>query len=168
MTNSVELWDAYDKEGNKLDKILVRGDDIPSGMYHLVCDVLVCHVDGDILLMQRSFDKANRPGEYDASAGGSAYTNEDSDKCARRELYEETGISANELSYVGRYFNDITHSMYDRYICVVDMDKDDIVLQSGETVSYKWVSLEEFKVFINSIRREDKRHYYEFVCEKYL
>lgn len=118
--------------------------------------------------MQRSFDKASRPGEYEASAGGSAYANEESEQCARRELYEETGISANELSYVGRYFNDNTHSIYDCYICVVDMDKDDIVLQSSETVGYKWVSLEVFKEYISSICREDKRHYFEFVCEKYL
>lgn len=38
----LELWDAYDNQFNKLDNIvLVRGDEIPDGIYHLVCEIAV-------------------------------------------------------------------------------------------------------------------------------
>lgn len=33
----MELWDAYDRELNKLGGVtLVRGEKVPDGMYHLV------------------------------------------------------------------------------------------------------------------------------------
>ncbi|RFT23130.1 NUDIX hydrolase, partial [Bifidobacteriaceae bacterium GH022] len=49
-----EIWDAYDKEFNKLKNItLVRGEPIPDGMYHLVGEVIVKHIDGTYLIMQR-------------------------------------------------------------------------------------------------------------------
>ena len=42
-----EIWDAYDKEFNKIDNVtLVRGENIPDGMYHLVGEIIVKHKDG--------------------------------------------------------------------------------------------------------------------------
>lgn len=50
----MELWDAYDKNFNKIgNKALIRGESIPEGIYHLVCDIMVRHTDGSYLLMQR-------------------------------------------------------------------------------------------------------------------
>ena len=42
----MELWDAYTKDGKLTDKVLVRGEPIQEGLYHLTCEVLVRHVDG--------------------------------------------------------------------------------------------------------------------------
>ena len=51
----MELWDAYDRELNKLGGVtLVRGEEVPDGMYHLVSEVIVKHTDGEFLLMQRA------------------------------------------------------------------------------------------------------------------
>ena len=41
-----ELWDAYDKEGNKLGFDLVRGEPIPDGVYNLVVQVFAVSADG--------------------------------------------------------------------------------------------------------------------------
>ena len=50
----MELWDAYDENFRRVEGVsLVRGEPIPAGAYHLVCDVLVRHTDGSYLLMQR-------------------------------------------------------------------------------------------------------------------
>ena len=39
---------------NKIEgKTLIRGQAIPEGMSHLVCDIIVRHTDGTYLLMQR-------------------------------------------------------------------------------------------------------------------
>ena len=58
----------------------------------MVCEILVRHTDGDYLLMQRDFRKSNFGGYYEATAGGSALKGEDKITCAKRELFEETGI----------------------------------------------------------------------------
>ena len=88
----MELWDAYDRELNKLGVTLVRGEEVPDGMYHLVSEVIVKHTDGEFLLMQRAPTK-HFGGMWEATAGGSALCGESPLDCARRELLEETGLS---------------------------------------------------------------------------
>jgi len=43
----MEIWDAYTREGKPTGKTLVRGEAISDGLYHMVCEVLVRHKDGD-------------------------------------------------------------------------------------------------------------------------
>lgn len=72
----MELWDAYDRELNKLGGVtLVRGEEVPDGMYHLVSEVIVKHTDGEFLLMQRAPTK-HFGGMWEATAGGSALCGE--------------------------------------------------------------------------------------------
>lgn len=88
----MEIWDGYYKDGTLANIDLVRGKPIPDGLYHLVCEVLVRHTDGDYLLMQRDLKKDIYPGFYEATAGGSALKGENKLDCIKRELFEETGI----------------------------------------------------------------------------
>ena len=90
----MELWDGYLVDGTLAGRDLVRGEPIPQGLYHLVSEILVRHVDGDYLLMQRDPRKPNYGGYYEATAGGSALKGEDKITCAMRELLEETGVTA--------------------------------------------------------------------------
>ena len=54
----VEIWDLYDRDGNKTGETFERGfgnyKNIPEGRYHLVVDILVLHEDGTYLLTKRS------------------------------------------------------------------------------------------------------------------
>ena len=51
----MELWDAYDAHLNVIaGQVLVRGEKIPKGVYHLVSEVIVRHQDGTYLLTQRN------------------------------------------------------------------------------------------------------------------
>ena len=139
----MELWDAYDSSFSKIENVtLVRGEPIPKGMFHLVCDILVKHTDGTFLLMKRD-PRKHFGGMWEATAGGSALTGEDPLVCASRELKEETGILSADLTEVGREVNSTNHSIYVEFLCITDWDKDKISLQEGETVDYKWVSKEE-------------------------
>ncbi len=136
----MELWDAYDKDFNVIEgMMLIRGQekDIPEGVYHLVCHILVRHADGTYLLMQRDPRKPY-PSMWEATAGGSALKGETDMEAAERELREETGIEADELYEIGRTISDETHCVYVEYFCTTDCDKDSILLQEGETVAYKW------------------------------
>lgn len=137
----MERWDAYDSHFQKVEGVtLIRGEPIPEGLYHLVCDILVRHRDGTYLLMQRDRRK-HYGGMWEATAGGSALQNETPLECAVRELYEETGISSRELTEVGRVQSENT--VYVEFLCVTDCRKDSVRLQEGETIAYCWVSKEQ-------------------------
>ena len=149
-----EIWDLYDRDGNRTGKTFIRGfgnfRDIPEGMYHLVVDLLVLHEDGTYLLTKRSDTKDVYPGFWEASAGGSAVSGEEPLEAAARELYEETGLRADSLEFVGITFRDSSHGMYYSYLARVSGEKDSIVLQEGETTDYKWVDREGLLAYVDS------------------
>ena len=141
----MELWDAYDINFNKIDGItLTRGSKIPEGLFHLVCNIVVKHIDGTYLLMKRDLNK-HLGGYWQLTAGGSAIKGESSLECGIRELFEETGIKVTNLCEVGRDVNHQRHNIYVEYYVEVDVDKNSVTLQEGETIDFKWVSKEELK-----------------------
>lgn len=151
---SKELWDLYDKDGNRTGETFVRGHEkkknIPEGRYHLVVDLLVQHEDGTYLLTKRSECKEVYPGYWEASAGGSALSGEDPETAARRELFEETGLVPDTMELVGTLFKDASRAIFYSYIVKVSCDKDSIVLQEGETTDYKWVDKKGFLEYVDS------------------
>lgn len=141
----MELWDAYDESLNKIDDVvLIRGEQIPSNCFHLVCEIIVKHKDGCYLIMQRD-NRKHFGGMWEATAGGSALQGENPLSCARRELREETGIIADNLVEIGRVLHHGHKSFYVEYLCITDVDKDSIVLQEGETSDYKWITANELR-----------------------
>lgn len=140
--SKIEKWDAYDKYFNKIPNIeLIRGTKVPDGIYHLVTDIVVKHIDGTYLLMLRDFNK-HRGGLWELTAGGSAILGENPIQCAHRELKEETGIVSINLKEISRVVSDERHAIYVEYFCITDCDKSSIILQDGETIDYKWVPKE--------------------------
>lgn len=92
----MEKWDAYNESMNRIEGMsIVRGEPIPNGYFHLVCEILVRHTDGSYLLMQRDTRKPFG-GLWEASADGSVLQGESPKECAIRELEEETGIRLQE------------------------------------------------------------------------
>ena len=140
---NMELWDLYDKNGNRTGEVWERRHgnymDIPDGRYHLVSDILVQHKDGSYLLTKRHTGKDVYPGYWEASAGGSAQIGESPEECAKRELFEETGILCESFELVKRTFSKRSPSLIYSYFAKVDCDKNSVVLQEGETTEYKWV-----------------------------
>lgn len=147
----MEIWDAYDRNLEKIEGMtLIRGEKIPEGVYHLVCDVIVRHTDGEYLLMQRDSRK-HYGGMWEATAGGSALQGESPLDCAIRELREETGIRAEYLEEVGRVRAAGRNAIYCEFLCITDCKKDSIILQEGETSAYQWVTQDE----LLSMKREE-------------
>ena len=158
----MEIWDGYLIDGTLANHDLVRGEPIPKGLYHLVCEILVRHIDGEYLLMKRDERKPNYGGYFEATSGGSALKGEDKISCAIRELWEETGISSSNLREIGKYISHDT--IYCNFLCVTECDKASITLQEGETTSYKWISESDFVAFVNSNEIIDvqRRHYHDY------
>lgn len=152
----MEIWDLYDRDDNKTGKTWERRpgnvNGIPDGLYHMVCDILVQHVDGTFLLTKRHPNKDVYPGYWEASAGGSALAGESPLECAKRELFEETGIKAEEkdFRFISHTHRDTSHSMFYSYVVVTDCEKDSVVLQESETVDYKWVDKKGLFEYVDS------------------
>ena len=146
-----EVWDLYYPDGTPAGRTMTRGEKIPAGLLHLVCEVLVRHRDGDYLLMHRCASKPNYPDFWEGTAGGSALQGEDPLTCVRRELREETGIEAEDFTFVA-WNNDRDDSIFYTYICETDWDKTAVRMQAGETDAFKWVTEAEFIDFVNSGR----------------
>lgn len=139
-----ELWDAYNSDYKKIEGVtLVRDEEeyFPENPYHLVCEVLVRHVDGTYLLMKRDPTKPLYPNMWEATAGGSALKGESDVEGALRELREETGIVAEKLEFLSKDIGG--HCWHVRFLCVTDCDKNSIKLQEGETCDFKWLSADE-------------------------
>ena len=167
----MEFWDGYNKDGTPTGTTLIRGERIPQGQYHLVCEMLVRHTDGDYLLMRRAATKPNYGGYWEATAGGSALKGEDKLTCVKRELLEETGISANDFTELGRFVFDDSQCIFYTFLCVTDCDKASVRLQDGETDAYKWVTEPELIAFVNSdkmIERQKKRYSKYFTEKGYI
>jgi 8-oxo-dGTP diphosphatase len=144
----MEIWDAYKEEETLEGRDLIRGEAIPKGLFHLVSEIIVKHKDGTYLLMQRDWKKPKFPGLYVASAGGSALKGEEAYDAAVRELKEETGVKAKKLKKIYKHLSKDT--IYYGYLCETDCDKEYIILQEGETISYLWLTKEEFLKFVES------------------
>ena len=144
----MKIWDAYKEDETLAGCDLIRGEAIPKGLFHLVSEIIVIHKDGMYLLMQRDWEKPKFPGLYVASAGGSALKGEEPYDAAVRELKEETGVEAEKLKKIYKYISRDT--IYYGYLCETDCDKESIILQEGETISYLWLTKEEFLKFVES------------------
>lgn len=146
----MEIWDGYYPDGSLAGIDLIRTKPIPSGLYHLVAEVLVQHTDGDFLLMRRAASKASFPGFYEATAGGSALKGEDALTCVTRELAEETGIRI-EARHAEKIAHTLSHNtIYESFFCRTNWEKDAITLQAGETDEYLWINEAAFIDFICS------------------
>ena len=101
--------------------------------------VMIIHnPDGDKLLLNHEFRMAVGEWVYNFPAG-LIDKGESVEVSAARELREETGIKAEELTEVGRVVSPENHSVYVEFVCETDCDKESVTLQEGETVDFCWV-----------------------------
>ena len=146
----MEIWDLYDRNGSPTGETAVRGEALPAGRYHIVCETLLRHADGSFLLMRRDPEKPIHPGEWEATAGGSALAGEDPLTCAKRELFEETGVEGRSFRELARTVSDRDQCAFYSYLAETDADKGSVVLQPGETVDYRWLTRAELAAFLCS------------------
>lgn len=137
----MEWNDVYDADRRPTGRRRLRGEGFAAGEYGLAVCVWVYDGRGRILLTQRAPQKSF-PLTWENS-GGAAQAGESSRTAVRRELFEETGIIADESEFE---FMETTRSdcfFFDHYFLLRSTPIEQIVLQPGETVDARWVTLDE-------------------------
>ena len=143
----MEFNDIYDEHRRPTGRLHRRGDRWGKGEYGLVVCVWVYDGKGNILLTRRAPEKSYA-GTWENS-GGAAKAGETSRQAIARELFEETGIQAQEQEFEllgsGR-----DHSAYYDYYCLQrEIPLDQIVLLPGETDGVRWASFQEIHEMID-------------------
>ena len=126
----MKIWDAYKEDETLAGIDLIRGEKIPKGLYHGVSEIFVLHIDGTVLVTQRDYNKPNYPGLFESGAAGSILKGETFLAGAIRELREETGIDCERLKSI--YSITTNDTIYKGYLCVVSIDKNNVILQDGD------------------------------------
>ena len=134
----MEYNDIYDKDRRPTGRRHIRGTPWRKGEYGMVVCVWVYDGKGNLLLTRRAPQKSFA-GTWENS-GGAVQAGETSRQAIARELFEETGIRAQqdefELIESGRDGN----FHYDYYSLKRNTAIDEIVLLPGETDGVMWAT----------------------------
>lgn len=146
----MELFDLYDDERKFTGETIERGKPLPENRYHLVIHICIFNSDGKMLIQQRQPFKKSFPGKWDVSVGGSAVAGENSRQAARRELYEELGISHDFLHDHPMLTVHFERGFDDVYVIHKDIAVSGLKLQPEEVQAAKWVDRDEIYSLIDS------------------
>ena len=142
----MELNDIYDENRQLTGRVHRRGTSWQRGEYGLVVCVWVYDGEGKLLLTKRAKEKSF-PGTWENS-GGAAQAGETSRQAIARELFEETGIKAEESEFQLLCQGKEGHTIYDFYALKRKVDIKDIVLLPGETDDVQWVTFNQVHALI--------------------
>ncbi len=137
----MEYNDIYNESGQITGRVHRRGTPWKNGEYGLVVCVWIYDGRGNVLLTRRAKGKSFA-GTWENS-GGAAKAGETSRQAIARELFEETGIRAEEAEFEFLYSDKDAHTLYDFYCLKRQTPLDEIVLLPGETDSVQWASFQQ-------------------------
>ena len=160
----MELNDIYDENRNLTGKLHRRGTPWKPGEYGLTVCVWVYDGSGHFLLTRRAKGKSFQ-GTWE-NTGGAAQAGETSRQAVARELFEETGIRAEEGEFELLGSDLDRNIFYDHYCLHRAVSLKDIVLQPGETDAVMWASFGKVhwmmrtgricKIIAGQFRRQEK------------
>lgn len=139
----MEFWDLLDENRAPLGRKIARQDKETMGPreYHLVAEVWTCDWQGRVLVTQRDPAK-DFPLQWE-NTGGSVLAGEDSLYGALRELREETGLMARPRDLTLFFSRRERRAFVDSYLFRTDSQSAHLEMQAGETVDYRWITLEQ-------------------------
>jgi isopentenyl-diphosphate delta-isomerase type 1 len=145
----MELLYRVDEADNVLGSI-EREEAHKNDVLHRSVVIFLLRGDGDVLVQWRSAEKKNFPSCYECSASGHVTFGETYEQAAKRELQEETGVSA-RVEYLGKYTHD--HPPEHEMIAVFCARSDAAIkLDRSETESAKFYAPGKLDEIISSGR----------------
>ena len=102
MTIEKEVVDVVDEDDNVIGTIF-RKDEIFGKHILRSASIFLINDKNEILLQLRSKNSKHYPLHWDVSGGGHVNSGESYEECAKRELFEETGIRVDNLRFLGKH-----------------------------------------------------------------
>lgn len=139
----MELWDIYDRNGIKTNKLKSDEEDILEGEYHLAIEAWIINSASQILIQKRADSCKVLPNIWGLTTG-KLISGETSINGCIREVKEELGlkIMKEDITFIRRIFR--TDLIWDLYLIKKDFLLEDLILQKSEVSKVKWVSIEKF------------------------
>lgn len=139
----MEIWDIYDENRNQTGRTIARGEPFKEGEYYICSEVWVQNSACLYLITRRHPDK--KFGGFWEFTGGGTLAGENTLSSIRRELFEETGIWAEEQEFSFIATNARKNYFQDLYLLKKDIDIKSLVLSPVETTDAKWATYEEIR-----------------------
>ena len=134
-----ELWDILDENRRPTGRTAARQDGLVDGDLHVVVHVCLFNATGQMLIQRRTDTKADWPGLWDFSVGGSLHAGETSREGALREVREELGLDI-ELGRPSFTFN-FRHGFDDFYLLRHDAALPLAAVPNDEVAEVRWADL---------------------------
>ncbi|MGL4336981.1 MAG: NUDIX hydrolase [Turicibacter sp.] len=146
----MEIWDLYTKDRIKTNETMVRGEQMPKGVYRLVVHVCIFNAQGEMLIQQRQPFKVGWPNMWDLTVGGSAVSLDTSQVAAEREVYEEIGYPLSLDGIRPALTINFDEGFDDMYLIEKEIDISKLKLQDEEVKAVKWASKEDILTMIDN------------------
>ena len=136
-----ELWDIYDINKNKKNKLHKRGLPLDKNDYHIVIHAWVINSNDEVILTKRHSSKKICPNMWECTEG-SIIAGESSIEGAVRELKEEIGLDFEiaDAEFFTSFVLNFSNTIIDSYLFKKDVNIDDLVLQENEVSEAKIVN----------------------------
>ena len=133
-----ERWDAYNR-GGVLESKGTLGPDvkIPSGQYHIAVDVVIRHIDKDVMIVRREYHK-RFGGYYDISISGNVLAGESTKAAARRMARDILDLDLPSVKLICISNDDTNQVIYYSFLAEVNCEKSSIKMNQKEALGYKW------------------------------
>lgn len=158
----MEILDLYDDYGTKLNKTIVRGENISDGNIMLSI-IFIKNKEGKYLIQKTSKEK----GSCFSTTGGHVNHNEDGIVTIIREVYEELGLSINkkDIKVLGLDKIENKPLLFNTYYIELEFDLDDILLQEDEVSDILLLSKDEI---LELIKNNEFLETHGYLFNKYL
>jgi isopentenyl-diphosphate delta-isomerase len=153
-----EYLDILDEQGNKTGESKPYNEAHEKGLRHAAVHVWVVTPDNRIILQKRAANKILFPSYWDISVGGHVSAGQTSLEAAIRETEEELGLNFKEsdfaLLFTLQTNNDLNNGFIDRefnniYLVRADVEESNLKFTDGEVEEVKFLTVPEFKDWIN-------------------
>jgi len=140
----MEIWDVYDAQRRLTGRTMVRDNPIPQGDYHLVVEIGIINLRGELLITKRHPAKSYYPLFWETS-GGSALAGETSLQGALREVREEIGIELNPQKGFILASRKSKTAFFEQWIFEQEINLADTRLQDGEVCDIQYVNYHQLR-----------------------
>ena len=135
-----EYWDIYNKNFEKINKRVKRGDKLEDDEYHLVINAWIVNSKGEFLITQRVATKPH-PLMWECTGVSAIEGDNPLDACVR-EIKEEVGLdidvkTARHIGTTIRYYKNCP-DILDVWLFKSDADISEITIQEEEVNDVMW------------------------------